>query len=83
MTMQLVCCTETLLNEIANGAKRRAVAQTYRLAMESSSPTDWATVNAAIIERWSVSGLMWIKKAAWSGACFASGRPERAQGVAP
>lgn len=71
-TIELMACTEVLLNEIAQGAKRRAVAQTYRLAMQSSHPTDWAKVNAAIIDRWSFSGLEWIKKQAWSGKCFES-----------
>ena len=76
-TFELAACTETLLNEIANGAPRRAVAQTYRLAMQSSQPTDWARVNTAIIERWSLSGLSWIKKQAWSGKCFREGSAVR------
>lgn len=71
--MELAACTDTLLHEITSGAPRRAVAQTYRLAMQSSQPTDWPRVNAAILERWSVSGLTWIKQQAWSGKCF--GRP--------
>ena len=70
MPLELACCTETLLDEIAQGAPRKAVAQTYRLAMQSSLPTDWKRVNEAIIARWSVSGLTWIKKHAWSGKCF-------------
>jgi len=68
---ELVCCTDVLLHEIGHGATRRAVAQTYRLAMHSSHPTDWARVNAAIIARWSASALKWIKEQAWSGKCFA------------
>ena len=71
MTLELAACTDTLLHEIAQGAPRRAVAQTYRLAMASSHQTDWARVNAAIVQRWSVSGLQWIKQQAWSGRCFA------------
>ena len=72
--IELACCTETLLNEIAQGATRNAVAQTYRLAMQSSTPTDWPRVNRAILSRWSVSGLNWIKKRAWSGKCFVASR---------
>lgn len=68
--VELACCTETLLREIEHGATRKSVAMTYRLAMQSSAPTDWPTVNAAIIKRWSVSGLTWIKQQAWSGKCF-------------
>lgn len=72
MPLELMCCTETLLNEIAQGAPRKAVAQTYRLAIQSHTPTDWKRVNEAIIARWSVSGLTWIKKQAWSGTCSES-----------
>ena len=32
---------------------------------ESSPEIDWAAVNKAIIERWSLSGLKSIKKMAW------------------
>ena len=71
MTFELACCTATLLVEIANlKMRRRDVAQTYALAMRSSEPTDWLRVNRAIIERWSMSALMWIKTKAHSGACF-------------
>lgn len=74
MRMELVACTDTLLHEIAQGAPRLAVAQTYRLAMESTVPTDWARVNAAILARWSPAGLVWIKQQAWSGRCFEARR---------
>lgn len=70
MTIELAACTDMLLHEIAQGASRRAVARTYRLAMQSSHETDWKRVNEAIIARWSVSGLTWIKQQAWSGKCF-------------
>lgn len=72
--MELAACTDTILSEITQGATRRAVAQTYRLAMQSSQPTDWPRVNAAIIARWSVSGLQWIKKQAWRGGTRDPGR---------
>jgi hypothetical protein len=63
--------TGTLLHEIAAPEiSRRQVAQTYRLAMESSEPTDWPRVNRAILKRWSLSGLAWIKRQAHSGVCF-------------
>ena len=66
-------CTNTLLREIAEPeCKRRDVAQTYALAIRSSEPTDWKAVNAAIIKRWSLSALEWIKKQAHSGKCFDS-----------
>ena len=61
-----------LLRVIADPAmKRRDVAFNYRLASEShrafGTPVDWPKVNAAIIERWSRSGLEWIKRQAWPG----------------
>ena len=58
-----------LLGEIANPAmKRLDVAKTYRLVLHSQSRdrVNWRTVNTAVIERWSVSALEWIKKFAWS-----------------
>jgi hypothetical protein len=71
MTIELVDCTNTILHEITMGLKRKDIAKTYRLALQSSYPTDWAKVNAAIIERWSRSGLEWIKQQAWSGKALA------------
>jgi hypothetical protein len=59
-----------LLHEIANGAKRKSVAMTYALALRSREQTDWARVNQAIVDRWSLSALEWIKQQAWSGGCF-------------
>lgn len=73
MPWELAGCESTLLQEIADEAfKRRDVAKTYHLALRSSERDriDWKKVNRAIIERWSVSGLNWIKEQAWSGKCF-------------
>lgn len=62
----------TIENEIEQGATRRVIAQTYTLALRKSksSEVDWKRINEAIIERWSLSGLEWIKNQAWSGKCF-------------
>jgi hypothetical protein len=60
-----------LLEEIANPAmKRLDVAKTYRLILHSGDieRVNWRAVNAAIIERWSVSALEWIKGFAWKDA---------------
>ena len=55
-----------LLEEIANPAmKRKDVAQTYRLALRSADRVSWGIVNRAIISRWSVSALEWIKAEAF------------------
>lgn len=61
-----------IMDEIANRhIRRRSVAQTYRYLIERNDPaTDWRTINAAIIKRWSKSGLMWIKTQAWNGKCL-------------
>jgi len=69
--IELANCTRTLLDEIADkDFKQRSIARTYALALRSSERVDWQTVNMAIIERWSISGLERIKKLAWSGRCF-------------
>ena len=66
MNVELACCTSTLLREISDSSlKRKDIAMTYRLAMASSESVDWESVNKAIIERWSLSGLDYIKKLAW------------------
>ena len=71
----LADCEATILAEIAHkGFKRLDIAKTYALSMRAErfgEKIDWGNVNAAIIARWSVSGLNWIKEQAWSGKCFA------------
>jgi hypothetical protein len=57
-----------LLEEVADPAMtRRQVALTYRLALRSEDRVDWPKVNQAIISRWSVSALLYIKRIAWGG----------------
>lgn len=64
-TMELADCTNTLLREIAEKVfKRNDIAMTYAMAMCSSFQTDWKAVNEAIIARWSLSGLTYIKERA-------------------
>ncbi len=70
-TMELTNCTGVLLREIAMPEmKRKQISQTYALALRSSEATDWKAVNEAIVKRWSLSCLTWIKEQAWSGKCF-------------
>ena len=60
-----------LLEEIANPAmKRLDVAKTYRLILFGGDVgrVNWRKVNTAIIERWSVSSLEWIKAFAWKAS---------------
>lgn len=55
-----------LLAEIANPRmKREDVALTYAFGLRQGSGVDWLTVNNAIIERWSMAALKWIKTYAW------------------
>jgi len=75
--VELACCTQTLLREIADRSLRRKdIAMTYALALRSSEPTDWKAVNAAIVARWSMAALVWIRKQARSGRCFGAGQRE-------
>ena len=61
-------CEKVLLQECKiPQITRNDIALTYRLAMQSRESVDWAKVNAAIIERWSKSGLKYIKELAWKG----------------
>lgn len=70
-SMHIMFADDLMLQEIADKkCKRKDIARTYALALRSDHPCNFAKVNKAIIERWSVSGLNWIKTAAWSGSCF-------------
>jgi hypothetical protein len=59
-----------LLAEIADPRMKRAdVALTYAFAIrqgQQGESIDYAKVNHAIIERWSMAGLRWIKTEAWA-----------------
>jgi hypothetical protein len=70
--VELVDAQGTLLREIADPRmKRDTVALTYAFALRQSfdprsrDVVDFATVNRAIMERWSVSALKYIKTKAW------------------
>lgn len=57
-----------LLEEIADKRMtRRQVALTYRLALRQQDEVDWPAVNRAIIARWSLSALEFIKRTALEG----------------
>jgi hypothetical protein len=49
---------------------REDVALTYAFAIRQWGPMDerYAVVNRAIMERWSLAGLKWIKTRAWKVA---------------
>ena len=68
MRIEMVCCEDTLLDEIASpGVTRRMVALTYAFAIYSSerNTVDWPRVNRAIMDRWSPYAMEWIKREAW------------------
>lgn len=70
MIIKMQNCESVLLMECGiPQIKRNSIAITYRLAMEAEregrEKIDWSKVNAAIIERWSKSGLQYIKNRAW------------------
>lgn len=66
MIFELTNPEATLLEEVAMPQiTRKTIALTYAYAMRSSVPVDFAKVNRAIIERWSFSGLEYIKQLAW------------------
>ena len=74
--IEMMFCEKLILEEIANPKmKRKDVAQSYAWALRSSDKIDWAKINRAIMERWSLSALEWIKNRAWSGKCFPASKP--------
>lgn len=65
--MRLERPTEILLEDVADGRLTRDdVALIYYAALSlGADDVDWETVNVAIVERWSVAGLGYIKARAW------------------
>ena len=65
----LLDCTAVVLSEVAQGMPQKTVAVTYALALRSAAAgcdnPDWASINRAILARWSFSGLNQVKKLAW------------------
>ena len=58
--------TATLLTAVEDKEiKRRGVAALYAVALRYGLETDWPAVNRAIMDRWSMAGLKWIKRRAW------------------
>lgn len=56
----------TLLREIADPQLTRDdVAMSYAMAMRGTEQVDWPKVNRAILERWSMAGLKYVKTEAW------------------
>jgi hypothetical protein len=55
-----------ILREIADKRMTRDdVALTYAFALRQQDEVDFPTVNRAIMDRWSLSALKYIKTAAW------------------
>lgn len=59
--------TQILLEYVGNrNLYRKHVAEAYSRALHHQiTKVDWKTVNAAIVKRWSQSGLEYIKRLAW------------------
>lgn len=56
----------TLLREIADShLTRDDVALTYAMAMRGGEEVDWSKVNHAILDRWSMAALRYVKTEAW------------------
>lgn len=65
LQMDLVCCTEVIINEIRHGLTQQQIALPYAMAIRSEAngadKPDWPTINAAIQLRWSDRGLERVK----------------------
>ena len=70
MYVEMVGVEDVLLREIADPAmKRKDIALTYAYGLRNefsgSEIIDWKRVNGAILTRWSMAGLTYIKERAW------------------
>ncbi len=62
----MVDCEDTMLSALkAPELTRDIIALTYAFALRSSEDVDFGKVNRAIMDRWSVAGLEYIKRKAW------------------
>lgn len=66
MKVELMDVENVILEEIAvPEVKRKSIAQTYAFGIGSSEDINWKRINEAIVKRWSISGLNYIKRIAW------------------
>lgn len=66
MHAEMVGVEGAILREIAEPQmKRDDIALTYAFGLRSSEEIDWPKVNKAIMDRWSLSALKYIKERAW------------------
>ena len=67
--VNLICCTQVICNEVAQGLSQKDIAVTYAMAIKSAAQKadtpDWRVINEAILTRWKMSGLERIKKRAF------------------
>lgn len=82
MRVDLVDPQGTILREIADKRMTRDdVALTYAFAIRQRAEIDWPAVNRAIIDRWSLNALMYVKDRAWKlvegRLAFDEGRDDR------
>ena len=65
---EITCIEFVIENELKQGHTQSQIAETYRMAMcMGRGKVDWTRTNKAIIDRWSMSGLMRVKKLAHKG----------------
>lgn len=65
-SVEMVGVEGALLREIADKRmKRNDIALTYAFGLRGNEVIDWKLVNAAILDRWSMAGLTYIKQRAW------------------
>lgn len=66
MKVTLIDAENHILAEIADKTMTRDdVAASYALAVGAPESVNWAAVNQAIMDRWSLSALRYIKDKAW------------------
>lgn len=67
----LLDCARVIEDEITAKATQPEIAKTYALAMRSENAgvctVDWRQINAAILKRWSMAGLVRVKMLAHRG----------------
>jgi len=69
MALEMITPEEYIIRECADkNLKQADIARTYAVLIKlpDCKELDWKSVNKAIVARWSTSGLISVKKRAWT-----------------
>ena len=64
-TIREITPTDELLDAVKNAENRDQMSEAYAQFVGTDATVDWHKVNTAIVDRWSVAALKYVKAQAW------------------